>query len=127
VRTPTFDGRALAVLFLTGLGGIAAWSLLAVTPVEEIHLLPCPMRSLWEVPCPGCGMSRACLAIARGEFSSAWGYHPFAFGLVGLALATAVAPRRVSSGWDSVSPRARAILIGLALACALGLWVARLG
>ena len=33
------------------------------------------------VPCPGCGMTRALLALLRLNFASALGYHPMVFAL----------------------------------------------
>lgn len=38
--------------------------------------LPCPVRWLSGVPCPACGMSRACLAALRLDFSAAMAFHP---------------------------------------------------
>lgn len=38
--------------------------------------LPCPVRWLSGVPCPACGMSRACLAALRLDFSTAMAFHP---------------------------------------------------
>lgn len=38
--------------------------------------LPCPVRQLTGIICPGCGMSRAWLAVLRLEILEAFGYHP---------------------------------------------------
>lgn len=38
--------------------------------------IPCPIRSLTGVICPGCGMSRAWLACLRLDFIGAFSYHP---------------------------------------------------
>lgn len=36
----------------------------------------CPIRALTGIPCPGCGMSRAWLAVLRLDFRAAFYYHP---------------------------------------------------
>lgn len=36
----------------------------------------CPLRNLTGIPCPGCGMSRAWLALLRLDVGSALAYHP---------------------------------------------------
>lgn len=50
-------GGAAAALYLSGIG--------------------CPFRFLFGVSCPGCGMTRACLALVRtGSLSAAMRLHP---------------------------------------------------
>lgn len=47
---------------------------------------PCPFKSALGIPCPGCGLTRASIALLRGEFAAAFGAHAFApVLLVGLA------------------------------------------
>lgn len=38
--------------------------------------LPCPFHALTGLWCPGCGVSRMCLALLRQDFAAAWGYNP---------------------------------------------------
>jgi hypothetical protein len=38
----------------------------------------CPVMELFHVPCPGCGVSRACAATLQGEWSQAIHLHAFA-------------------------------------------------
>ena len=38
--------------------------------------ITCPIRYIWGVSCPGCGMTRACLSALRLDFSAAFVYHP---------------------------------------------------
>ena len=46
----------------------------------------CPIQSLTNIPCPGCGMSRACLAILRGDFAAAIAFHAMVWSLPFLLL-----------------------------------------
>ena len=61
---------------------------------------PCPVRTWLGLPCPGCGLSRACAALLRGEWQESLTFHAFApFFLVALALMVVAvclppAPRR---------------------------------
>ena len=126
MRTPTFNSRTLAVLFLVGLGAVALWSLLSGTLPGELHLLPCPVHTATGVPCPGCGMTRACLALARGELGMAWSLHPFAYFLVSLAAALAFWPQGSRRAWSRVPSPLRSAAVGLTLCAVLGLWIARL-
>jgi len=126
VTTPTFSSRALAGLFLLGLAGLTLWSVLSGTPTGELHLLPCPVHTATGVACPGCGMTRACLALARGELGTAWSLHPFAFFLVSLAAALAFWPSGSRRAWSRVPAPLRSAAVGLTLCAVLGLWIARI-
>ena len=44
-----------------------------------IFVTGCPILYFTGVPCPGCGMSRAALALCRGHLREALGYHPLIF------------------------------------------------
>ncbi|WP_374047193.1 DUF2752 domain-containing protein [uncultured Phascolarctobacterium sp.] len=35
----------------------------------------CPWRSLLDIPCPGCGLTRAFISLLRGEFYISFSYH----------------------------------------------------
>lgn len=41
-----------------------------------VLLYHCPFRYFFGTACPGCGMTRALLAVLRGDLSAAFGYHP---------------------------------------------------
>ena len=61
----------------------------------------CPIRFFTGVSCAGCGMSRAWLALLRGDISAAWGYHPLFWLPVpaaGLFLLRRHIPRRMLMG-----------------------------
>ena len=36
----------------------------------------CPVQLIFGIPCPGCGMTRAYLALLRLDFAAAFEYHP---------------------------------------------------
>lgn len=36
----------------------------------------CPIRWLFGIPCPGCGLTRACLSALQLDFPAAFTYHP---------------------------------------------------
>lgn len=45
----------------------------------------CVFKATFGLPCPGCGMTRACLAAAQLNFAEALYFHPL-FGLIPLAI-----------------------------------------
>ncbi len=63
----------------------------------------CFFKSVYGVPCPGCGMSRALLALACGDVALAFSFHPLAplvpfIGLVALLRNTAPFRELYNSG-----------------------------
>jgi hypothetical protein len=116
----------LARIFLLVILGTGILSLLSGTSPEDIHLCPCPFYMLTHVQCPGCGMTRACIAITRGDIRPAWNYHPFAFGLMFLAIGFALAPNHMRRGWQRIPCSARNSLIWGLLVLVIGFWAYRL-
>lgn len=58
----------------------------AVLAVWVALRLSCPIRELTGIPCPGCGMGRAWLAVLRFDFSGAFRYHPLFWAVPVVAL-----------------------------------------
>ena len=66
-RTLAFAGAAS----VAGLAAYAAPSLLTNGPVL------CPFRRITGLPCPGCGLTRSCVAFLHGDLSRSLHFHPF--------------------------------------------------
>jgi len=42
----------------------------------ELRLPPtCVSRDWFDIPCPGCGLTRSFIELAQGHFANAWHYH----------------------------------------------------
>ena len=115
-------GPALVVAATAGFVLLARF---AAVDAERLRIaglvLPdlCPARG-WGWQCPGCGLTRASVLLARGEWRAAWSAHPGAYALLGLLLLEASAML-----W---SPRARQAarwtLAGALVSLSLAHWIA---
>lgn len=76
---------------------VAAVGVLAMAHVMGFSLFPCYFATLTGLPCPGCGMTRATVALLKGNFRLALAYHPFSPGFMlmgGLMFYCAISPKK---------------------------------
>jgi len=78
------------------IGSWAAAGAAALAVLFLLHFFPLPAtgessicftRRFLHFSCPGCGLTRAFGALARGEFAQAWRFHPLAYVFLTEALA----------------------------------------
>lgn len=82
----------------------------------------CPLAGLLGIPCPSCGLTRASLALLRGELRSALSIHPAVLPVL-FYLAVAACVIRGQPGARVLRLiRATGVLVVLAL---IALWLAR--
>ncbi len=53
----------------------------AVWHPQASGAIVCPLRAATGIWCPGCGMTRAALALGRFDASAAWRFHPWVWAL----------------------------------------------
>lgn len=104
-------GRRTRVGEILGIGAFVAVAALVLYLIG----VGCPIKFMTGISCPGCGMTRAWLELARGHLAAAFAYHPL-FWAVPLVVALACAP---------VS-RAQRAALGLCIAVFVALWAWRM-
>ena len=70
------------------LGAAALWPVLPVHPPAA-----CPLRNLTGIPCPFCGMTRACVAAVHGHLGASLAFNPAGVLVVAAALVALVRPQ----------------------------------
>ena len=94
----------------------------------------CPMAGSLGIPCPGCGLTRATLALLHGDVGAALHLHPLVLLLTPLVISVASA-----TAWSLLRPphpsprrhalfsngRAMTVLATILLVLTLGVWLAR--
>ena len=78
--------------------------------------IPCPVRALTGLLCPGCGVTRLCMAQLRLDFAAAWDANPVLLLLLPVlaALLARQAARYVKSGRSALSRGESALVWGMA-------------
>ena len=119
-------GRAVRLWVLSGLAGLAGLAVLHLwTPSGDAATAVCLLRRFFHLPCPGCGMTRAFAALAKGDWAAAITLHPLApilacelvAGWIAWGMAIARRPLRLPVRIDTV-------LLGNAAAF-VALWLGR--
>ena len=116
----------IARIFLIGLAVIGIFTAVTAKTPDEVSLIPCVFQTVTDVPCPGCGMTRACLSITHGHFTDAWHYHPFSFLLIGLAMGIALFPSQLTDVWNGLSTRTRNSISICGIVFCLSVWFMKL-
>ena len=92
---------------LLGLGlGYALWVRLTGLAV------PCPFRAVTGLLCPGCGVTRLCLALLRWDWAAAWSANPVLLLMLPVlaALGVRMAVRYVREG-SAIGPKWESALL----------------
>jgi hypothetical protein len=62
---------------LTASFAVVGLALSFLLPTDGLGITVCWFQSLYDLPCPGCGLTRSITCISQLQFSKAWAYHPF--------------------------------------------------
>lgn len=74
------ERRPVLSWVLAGLAGLAGLAFLHLwTPSGDAAGSICISRRVFDLPCPGCGMTRAFAHLAKGEWAAAARDHPVSF------------------------------------------------
>ncbi len=82
-------------------------------------LFGCPVKRITGLPCPGCGMTRACLSLLRLDFAAAVRWHPLCFIIPLLAAMFIFKDTAAGKRFWSCTP----LLAGIAALCLLTYFV----
>lgn len=116
---------------------LACAAAFGVALMLRFGLWRCPVAELFGVPCPGCGLTRAALALAVGDLERALGLHPLSplvlpwFALVAAGALVRGTARRAglepgaAPRWVDGVARALERAAPLLLVLLVGVWVAR--
>lgn len=78
--------------------------------------IPCPFHAVTGLLCPGCGVTRMCLALLRLDFAAAWDANPVLLLLLPVLAALLIRQtvRYVKTGRSTLSRRESALVWGMA-------------
>jgi hypothetical protein len=124
-RVPGSDAW-LARIFLLAVIAAGLVSLFSGAAPETLAFWPCPFHAITKMECPGCGMTRACIALARGDIGHALNYNPLSPGLILFAAGFAIAPQHMRRRWQSLSRNRRSVFAWSMLGLVLGFWAYRI-
>lgn len=78
--------------------GIIVLTIFVAIVVLYISDIGCVVRYMTGIPCPGCGMSRACVSLLMLDFEKAFRYHPMVYALPIFVIAYLWARRKGKRG-----------------------------
>lgn len=125
---PAFSPSAvLAACICAGLLGLSRFLPAGGVPTFFSGLDTCAFHAMTGLPCPGCGLTRAFVALSHGQLREAWALHPFAFPLYALCLGGLGSPWLLHRFPALAGPRSSRFLRGATLAfvaalLAFGTW-----
>ena len=114
--TTAFELRSERSLRVGGAGLVGASGVWPALPVHPPFV--CPLRALTGVPCPLCGMTRACVAAVHGHVGASLAFNPAGLVVIVAALIALVRPQWLT--------RVHVPMWGVGLAIA-ALWVWNIG
>ena len=97
------------------------------------HIPFCPLAGVFGIPCPGCGLTRASLALLHGQLRQALHFHPlvpvlmpmFVWVLSRAAFSYVRGPRPDTGLQLRLSSRTATLLASTLLLATMGVWGAR--
>ena len=135
VMSPSLPLRPIVAPLIAHRGTATALGLVSSAQIvlTTLHLpgLPCPFLRVTGIPCPGCGLSRACAAMITGDPQLSLRMHAFALPiLIGVAtlLLSAVlpAPKRMKMSSSFARFEGTTGLTFVVMAALLIYWLGRL-
>lgn len=117
-RKIALSGFAVFLLLVT----VNMTGLVCVENLTGAIPLFCPFKAITNVPCPGCGMTRAMASLINGHPGDAALYNPFCFFLL-FIMALSMLPSRILERGRRHLGRALPTFYSAALALVLVYWV----
>jgi hypothetical protein len=113
-------------------GGIVTLAVSPLAAALALRLPVCPTASLMNVPCPGCGLTRATVAALTGDLAQAFALHPLVFFLTPLyvvfmltAVYTYVRGPEPGRRQHPHLGKLIGVVMSVALVLMIGVWAAR--
>jgi hypothetical protein len=116
--------RKIALVFVCALLSIAILHITGALSVDRIEgVIPffCPFKVLTGIPCPGCGMTRAMLSMAKGDLNRAFMYNPFSFFLLFMVIVSVV-PGKQAEKLPPITPIVMNYVFIVVLIAILAFW-----
>jgi hypothetical protein len=112
--------------------GIVALATSPLVAALALRLPVCPTATFLNVPCPGCGLTRATVAALGGQLGEALALHPLVFlltplylGFVLTAVYTYVRGPEPGRRLHPALGKLVGVVMGIALVLMIGVWAAR--